>query len=234
MRCLLFTLNFKEKMCANARESLLDASKRWGFDFLEIHSELRTGYYASYQKLFALAENMAYEFVMYVDADMLIRSDTPNPATVFGPGVWMVPDCQMPYTEAEKADVREGVHNRWYDDVIRMFNDYPIVPRETFLECPHNAGMIIVNGGARHYEAFRLAAARVPAPTTDLAWAGHFEQAMVNYALLLCGGAQSAAETWNRICPDESGAMKDYVYHFTGCGYIDTRRKKIATFSWRV
>lgn len=61
-----------------SRASFRDAARRWGVEFVERVTPLAPVHHF-WQKAFAIEEMQAYERVLQLDADMLIRWDAPSP-----------------------------------------------------------------------------------------------------------------------------------------------------------
>ena len=235
MRCLLFTVNIAgpgTSLCDNARNSFLAACNRWKFDYLEIASPLREGYYPSYQKLFFLAEQPSYETVMYVDADVLIRSDTPSPVIAFEEGLHLVSDLQEHQPAEARAWVRQQVHANYYEKLPP--SEKEALSLDSFLRSVRNAGVIIQRGQAAK-NVFSSTARRVPPPGTDLAGDGHYEQFILNFEIARnpdC--AKMAPNCWNCIAPCLDGPMDAFVYHFTGYGFKISHSTNVETYAWKV
>lgn len=230
--CLLLVVNIGENLCANARESLTDAALRWKFDYLELRSQTREGYYPSYEKLFKLADldYAHYGTVVCLDADTLVRSDAPSPARVFGVGIHMVLDTQADESPSVQAAVLKEVHIDKYWPIAEH-DPQKRATYEEYMRAPRNTGFIVINQPAP-VEVFEQAVALCPPPWSPMALNGHCEQALINYCTCNVPGAKWQADaTWNRRYPPE-GPMQDFVYHYTGWGYL-AERNRILTFDWR-
>ena len=80
------TLNIGNVLFDNSRKSMIDAAYRWGCGFHEITEnwvQKPSIYFNKIVGIDELSKREKVEGVFYVDADTLIRNDTPNPFEVF-------------------------------------------------------------------------------------------------------------------------------------------------------
>lgn len=217
---LLLTLNLNDWLCDNARESLQAAAERWKCEYQEARVAYLPGYSPSFNK-FAYLSDTSYDRIIYVDGDILIRSDAPSPLRLVPRNfAAAVPDVQSHHPPAMQKVVLETVHQCYFEKVGR----YTV---------PVNGGFLITTPefhSAMFQKLHEMAEGQL---TTELERGGHYEQAMLN-ASLEAHGLRYLHERWNTIFPPvEDPVMHSFCYHFTGFGF-DQRRDLLKTYQWRV
>lgn len=88
LRKLVCTLNVgRDVLYQNARNSLREAARRWGADYLEILTT--TGNRHHWEEKLHLDEHLSDGFrVLYYDGDVVVRKDCPSPFEVVPEGHW--------------------------------------------------------------------------------------------------------------------------------------------------
>lgn len=186
--------------------------------------------YVGIQKLI---ETSPVDAAIYWDADVLIRSDTPNPFVLFTDEtkVYAVRDAAY-FTETSPPEDISAWHTGICDSWLiktHAYLQYPIDIEEwvrtswdwftiaaTFLLHKHN--FPILNEFIERIPKERVA--------------GRMEQAMWNYILKSRGCVQLIDPEWSTLEPDLStGKMLQYVYHFTSKDRERARRAML-TYSW--
>ncbi len=83
----IVVLNINNVLCDNARNSMMDACKRWKCGFYEINENLVEKQNICFNKIVGIKKfytnNKDIDRILYLDADILIREDTPNPFELF-------------------------------------------------------------------------------------------------------------------------------------------------------
>ena len=212
MNCIV-TVNINGVLCDNARSSFHCAADRWGVDFVEVRtSQWPVGYHPSFNKLSLSKRLIGYDRVLYLDADVLIRSDAPNIFSETCGSFCCVKDI---HTELEFGS----------PEFKSLISSYMVMPLEyiknnvdsTLDERSYfwgffNSGVFLYN--SRKLQDIVPETFEVNNPYHHSA---HVEQALFNYWVQKSGiDIKYLDRTWNWINPDETSPMKGYIYHFTG------------------
>ena len=229
MNCL-FTINVNDILTANARASFMAAGRRWGCDFLECRATRIPELHPSFNKIFVATELRRYSQVCCIDADMVVRGDTPSPFACFSEHTcfYAAPDLQ-PQTRDAHDRIRQHVHLPHYQELESRLGMG--VDRERFLANPVNSGFMVFDPSFMT-EFFDLLIACLPHRCPN----GLVEQALINYLLVARYGAQLRVigVEWNYLNPPEQAGqqpMLAWIYHFTGWGY-EPHRERVATCDW--
>lgn len=228
MNCVA-TINIGGILCDNARKSISNAAKRWGVEFVEIKTSKWNDRSPSFMK-FVLAERLIeYDRVLYIDSDILIRSDTPNPFELFKSDLFCAVmdihgnlDFNTDYFR-EFAEMFLIRHMR----IIKKFIDINL-DEMGFIQKFFNTGVMLFDPKI----LISIFPYNVDISFDILCNEAHYEQALINYYIQRSGiSIRYLDRTWNRIDPDISGEMKDYIYHFTGmkCHIV---RPFLPTYCW--
>jgi hypothetical protein len=221
-----FTVNSNNHLFQNNRESFQDAARRWGADYIEITECIfRPPYAPPFIKLKAFDLCQA-DRIFCIDADCIIRGDTPSPFETFSDKNFVAVINKQPHLgiyvklggDIEKEEFRK-IYNAGYPAI--NFN------YDLFI----NSGMWC---GDRQLHARILARAlEIGLKMNGPQW---WDQSPLNYALAegLCS-VQLADLTWNFCFPNTLGDdwlnMKKYVYHFAG---MPSRYEDMPGVNWRV
>jgi len=217
------TMNlFKENLRPNARASMQDAARRWDADFVEIKAPQFTESRNAFDhKLWLDHYCRAYQRVVFLDADVVVRSDCPSlfdlvPATHFG-GARTVYDG-----DPNRAVIHEHL------GPICQANGIALDYEHEYL----NSGVLVFSP-VRHAGVFEKARALASA-TSDRHWT-LIDQGVLSVAAKMLSPQTMLEETFNRcgvlLNRHFDPAMNHYVYHF--CGIAD-RDAKIDQTQWNV
>jgi len=234
---VLMTLNIGGFLCPNARNSMLAASERWDCLFHEITMNLAGDQYIAFNKVFGIREfckTHDIETVFYLDADCLIRSDTPNPFELFtDSGVYGVRDAYEHWSPTELESYQKDITDEWLKKVHQAMK-WDVDIDDMIRTCPSwffNTGMFILKprGFADEIESFVSSTPLVSPDSLS-------EQALWNYILhprnkvILIDG-----HNWNYIDSSLSTQkMEYYIYHFTGMTNRGKLRTNLPTYPWKV
>jgi hypothetical protein len=225
-RCLLVLNVGGRSLYPPSRRSFEHAAQRWKCDLVEIRQRVAP-VHIFWQKLFAPLVVQRYARVLQLDADVLIRSDAPDP---FG----LVPEPAVGVVTADQSTVEK----------LRPFRAEAAALWAERLGLPPvqdparllNAGFIIYSP-AIHAGLFSRARACGEAHGWD--HTGVADQSSLS--VLLAAGAAPAEwlpPTWNAIRPASIckrgrvvTPMSDYLWHFIG---KRRRARRIAGVRWRV
>ena len=232
----IVTLNLNNYLCDNARQSMMDASLRWNCEFYEITKSIVGSPAPCFNKICGIKELMEkkdVDVVFYVDADILIRDDTPNPFELCtSDGVYVVKDMIDSFDGHEKLIWRSMVSDMWLREAHHILR-FELDIDELIHTSPQwffNAGMFLFNVKS-NMDFIDLFIKKMPSnPVSD-----RIEQSMMNYMLKHWNKIIHVDKTWNRIDPSlSSGNMEDYIYHFTGFGDVDqTYKTLLLTYNWK-
>jgi hypothetical protein len=236
----LAVLNIGDFMCLNVRESLMDACKRWNVEFYEIKNNIYFQQDLCFNKILGikslLNERNDVRGVMYMDSDMLIRKDAPNPFDIFNDRsrIYVVKDydnTRFDINSDQYKDVKEDVSTPWlrnvHKDLNWEFSEGDIINCTDWF---FNAGLFLLYVPESIYE-MNLFISHAPSYPTN----SRYEQALWNYIIKTRRKSVFIPSTWNTISPDiEDNYMKSYIYHFTGVHcFTNGVKRRERTFDWR-
>lgn len=243
MKKALAVLNVGERSIHKAsRASFLSACDRWGCEFVEFTQPLHNCHHF-WQKAFAIERLTAYDRVLQLDADMLIRWDAPSPFDlvpddhigVVSARQFTPPPQDFAVTPPTASEHRGLVISRHRDGCVRTWaarmgmepcHDERHLNGGFFLYSPriHAAlfGQLRSVGEASGWNKWRLP-----------------EQAALSILLHNLDVPQTwLPKEWNIVAAAQrhtrpehhTGFMNGYIYHFTG--KVD-RGKRIANTMWQ-
>jgi hypothetical protein len=234
VNCLL-TINIGDSLCPNARESLEAAAARWGCDFLEVRDNYVGQLPPHFNKVPAIRKRcLGYASVMCVDADVLIRSDAPNPFYMFtGERVYAVRDLPINLTAEQLRYYKADVTDIWVDWALQIIR--PDVVREPIVATCHewffNSGVFVLRPWAVMSEIDWFIAS-MPQGRSDIPH--RMEQALWNCVLHASDKVEFIGQEWNHVQPNVNDpVMRDFVYHFTGYDW-PTMRFHLPRYNWKI
>lgn len=222
MALKLLTFNVNDFWHPNSRASFESAAKRWGCDIVEIKDYLGCG--NPFAAKFRIDQFCGPgDRCLYLDADMLIRSDCPSPFD-------LVPLNKMGAVLNFQGDTHRGVPEMYQRpsweaacamlDIQRPYSDAEYI----------NGGVILFSDNPQHLSLIGDLGVRI----TDTK--GVNEQAAWSVAMSYTGYAHYLPRTFNRVGPavwERGDVMADFVWHFAG--YMEHRdKRRIADIHWRV
>jgi hypothetical protein len=222
-------LNICDVLCSNARESQQSAAQRWGCGYAELterFSDLDPSW-DKYGNIVRFAYSHDVDRMLYLDADTLVRSDAPNPFELFTDlnALYAVLDFRPEY-DAVITEEWHRVITSWPLGIVHGWFNWPGIVTGRNEEWFFNAGFFLFQPAAFKMELEQFLAHIPSVQTVSLV-----EQGMWNY--LVKRRTVLIDRTWNRLLPDVSGPMKDYVYHFTGFGK-ERVRPQLPTYNWKI
>lgn len=237
----LMTLNIGNYLHHNVRASYTDACKRWGIGYYEITTNYNLAQDLCFNKILGIRDfinkNSGVKGVLYMDADMLIRSDAPNPFDQFNDRNFVYAtkdydDSRWDTTSKSYINVKTEVATPWVYEANKNsnfgFNEYEI---ENCTDWFVNAGLFLLYIPESVLELDYFIS-EIPELHTN----SRYEQALWNCILKRNKKIKYISSTWNRINPElEDGYMKSYIYHFTGIeDYCKVVKKKEEIFNWKI
>jgi len=236
VRKALATLNVGGKsLHPKSRASFEAAARRWGCQFVELRRPLAPCH-IFWQKAFVPVRLCDFDRVLQLDADMLIRSDAPNPFDIVpAETIGVVSACQFPPNEADIGYLEGVAISKHRDKCVGEWAGW------TGLKpCPdthHLNGGFFLYGPQKHAGVF----ARLRRCGQGKGWYPKRLPEQACLSLLLHNGIGRATwlpQTWNTVAacqalrPEhDTGEMKSFIYHFTG---REERHERIARCRWRV
>ena len=232
MKRLLLTVNVDDFLHPVHRASFVSAAKRWKCDYLELTS-VKPGYVCCAAREFFLAKCDYWDQVCWMDADCLIRSDSPSiffeasdPSRVWGVAdsntteltieqqAAQLQQVQIPYWSLLETIVKGGVQ------------------RQRYMDCFVNGGVVVLSPKI-HRPALQMFRDLIAGQDSGLRTSAHFEQGLFNYCLHLARvPIAHMGREWNRISPPPGDRiLGEYVWHFTGLD-ADKQKPRIGTVQW--
>lgn len=218
--------------------SINNACTRWNCKYIQITESLQpSDFHDMYTKLYLPQIVKDYTRCLYLDTDVVIKNDTPNPFELFSDDdcCYVVKDMHQSFLSQETKQEFKDNHlcKPWYNECKRVLGidlDYQIYNDNFF-----NAGMFLFTP-QKHLYLFnhiidRLKLLQNPYPNIH-----QVEQALINYTFMyyLKNNLIHIPKEWNYIDPPlNTQIMEGYIYHFTGWKYQEYK-EKIKTYDlWK-
>jgi hypothetical protein len=230
----IVVLNIGNVLCDNARNSILNACKRWNCNFYEITKNRVDDKNIWINKIVGIYEyyqlNPNVERIMYLDADILIRDDAPNPFE-------LLDDKDKVYAVLDYNDgwaTKELYIHRMIEPRLRIVHDnlkYNVDINNlisTSCDWFFNAGMFILSPLSCKYEMDTFI------NNIPFIWNNpHLEQPMWNYILKCSNKVELIDSTWNLLNPQTNfNKMDAYIYHFTGTRFVELK-PLLPCYNWK-
>ena len=205
------------------KQSVDLACQRWNCNYVLITVPLQPeGYHDMYTKLYLPSLIKDYDRCLYLDTDVVIKSDAPNPFEIYDDTskVYVVKDMQQDLLTHEQVDHFKDVHlcGPYYQECKRVLNvdmsyfDY----KNKFF----NAGVLLFTPSIHNHLFDKII--DVLSLLSDKFKNNHLvEQSLVNYTFMsyLDDKLTYIPKEWNYIDPPIENKMEGYIYHFTGFNY---------------
>jgi lipopolysaccharide biosynthesis glycosyltransferase len=218
------TKNNPYVISSNVNESIKVACDNWNCKYIRIEESLQSeGFHDMFTKLYLPYKVTNFDRCLYLDTDILIKHDSPNPFELFDDDnrCYVVKDMQQPFLSDEiKQEFKNNqLCKPWYDECKRVLGvdlEYKKYNDNFF-----NAGMFLFTP-KKHLYLFDhitdvLKLLQPPYPNIH-----QVEQALLNYTFMyyLKDNLIHIPKEWNYIDPPlDSNRMEGYIYHFTGWYY---------------
>ena len=236
IRKLLFTVNDGNYLHPVHRESFVDASQRWGCDYLEIPGV--PGYHSCFARHLFLSGCKTWDRAVWIDGDCLIRDTAPNPFSITDPSrVWGVRDINSSdASESQIQEITQNVHRYWFDILESPSRECRGgVQQDVFIKSFINGGLVICSPKI-HENIFRLFETIASEQSThDQRQSAHYEQSLFNYCIHLARQPIAhLGREWNHLSPPGGNAIRegDHVWHFSGLDAIH-QKTRIGKVGWR-
>ncbi len=210
---MIYIVDTRYQLTPNSLKSIDAAARRWKCDY---YIQRRGNFI--YEKLRGFTHTFAKKLLI-LDADVVIREDTPSPLDFPSlSGVANV-DCDF-----EEYVITESIHHTG-TDIEGIKDNYKIIE-----SCPYdyfNTGFLVIDREDKNIldETIEL-----------LDKIGkrqiNFEQSALNYVIDAFGKERNYLEnTWNYRRKEFEKKMNKYVYHFAG---HKNRYEKTKNIDWRI
>lgn len=217
MNCL-FTLNIKNKQGWDApfttdrvRRTFIAACHRWGCNYSEInHDHNPNDKICNWGKILGPKLLIGYEKLLYLDSDMLISDDAPNPFDLCTEDntIYAVADMQGPNAKLNPA---------WYDCIYaaktnEIIGRYPTFRRPPVNEYFNTGFMLFKNMDEVRWTFDRIDQSReFEAPTC-------YDQTVINMFVYNNLKVKILPEQWNYIVWDREPDPCAYINHYVQAG----------------
>jgi len=213
----LLTINYSDPLritqggflAENSRESFQDACRRWDCDYIEYTGPCFAGHPA-FLKLHAFSL-CPHERIMVLDADTIVRDDTPSPFDMTSPEYFHASQN----AQAHHAPHVTEIHKKMAEESIR--NILTVKPIESLIDADYirdnffNSGMLIIS---REYHEPVLSLAVYLSEFVSAHWIDQIPLNIAVFAYL--HGYVDMGVAWNRQISSNFDHMTDYIYHFSG------------------
>lgn len=232
------TINNPNKLSYNAIESVKYACRRWNCQSLIIEDRLQpNNFHDMFTKLYLPEIVINFHRCVYLDTDVIIKYDAPNPFELFNDDecCYVVKDMQQPFLSDETK--QEFKNNQlckpWYEECKRVLNidlNYQMYNDNFF-----NAGMFLFTP-KKHIYMFKKIIESLKLIKDPYPQIHQVEQALLNYTFMyyLKEKLIYIPKEWNYIDPPlTTDKMEGFIYHFTGWNY-KTYKSSLYTYNlWK-
>lgn len=232
MRRVLITIDINNFQRENSRQSMIDASNRWGAEFFAFSNKYYGDYFGvTFNK--AILDLLAYGYdeIMFLDADCIIRSDAPNPFELIQ---------EDKIVAVQNGNERIGNYPNTLNQ--HMYNLLRINQQRQMLEIVEkpdiyfNTGLMLAKVSIMR-RLCHLVRAIMPELNYDR-FNPIYEQALFNYASRCISPnldnpfVSFIDETWNYMYPSNLEHQTNWIYHISND--VPNRDHIIDNITWRV
>lgn len=223
---------------SNVEESIKCACTNWKCKYIRVETPLQPiGFHDMFTKLYLPYQVLNYDRCLYLDTDILIKSNAPNPFELFNDDecCYVVKDMQQPFLSNEiKQEFKNNqLCKPWYEECKRVLNFH--LEYQEYNDKFFNAGMFLFTP-KKHLHLFNFIIQALSSIQNPYPQIHQVEQALLNYTFIysLQNNLIYIPKEWNYIDPPlDSDIMEGYLYHFTGWKYKEYK-EKIQTFDlWK-
>jgi len=232
------TPNNPTPISQHAKESIENACINWECDYVQITNPLQpSGFHDMFTKLYLPREFKRFDRCIYMDTDIVIKHDAPNPFEIFHDdnNIYVVKDMQQSFLSDEVKNNFKKVQlcSPWYEqckNALKVDLDHNLYCDGFF-----NGGMFMFTP-KNHLYIFDKIVSALEHISNEYKQIHQVEQALLNYAFMyyLKNKLVYIPKEWNYIDPPlDSPTMDGFVYHFTGWRYQEYK-ERIKTFDlWK-
>lgn len=216
------------KLSESAMESINCACKRWNCKYIQITDKLQPNNFCDmFTKLYLPKHTNEYDRCLYLDTDMFIKDDAPNPFDIFNDpdAIYVVKDLpQEDVDESYKLWFKENqLCGPWYQQCKKSLG--VDVSYEVYRDWFFNAGFFLYTP-KNHMHIFDHILSAMSKIDEPYCMIPQVEQALLNYAFRyhLNDKLTYISKLWNYMDPPlEKEEMIGYIYHFTGLNYSNLK-----------
>ena len=240
MNCIISfnTKNNPHDISSNVEESIKKTCDNWKCKYLRIETSLQpVEFHDMFTKLYLPYQTIEFDRCMYLDTDILIKHDAPNPFELFNNDecCYVVKYMQQSFLSDEVKNNFKKVQlcSPWYEqckNALKIDLDH-----KSYCDGFFNAGVFMFTP-KNHIHIFDQIINSLSLISNEYKQIHQVEQALLNYAMMgyLKNKLVYIPKEWNYIDPPlDSSIMEGYIYHFTGWRYQEYK-EKIKTFNlWK-
>jgi lipopolysaccharide biosynthesis glycosyltransferase len=232
------TISNPYSLSESAMESIKFACERWNCEHIHITNKLQPNDFCDmFTKLYLPLYTLNYKRCLYLDTDIFVKCDAPNPFEIFDDpqSIYVVRDLpQEDVDESYKLQFKENhLCGPWYEQCKKVLQ-YD-VPYDIYRDWFFNAGMFIYSP-EHHINIFKHIIDNINQIDVNYRHTFLFEQALLNYAFRyhLKDKLKYIDKTWNYMDPPiHKETMEGYIYHFTGLNYSNLKPHLNTFYKWK-
>lgn len=232
MKRVLITIDIDNFQRENSRQSMLDASKRWGVEFLPFSNKYYGDYFGvTFNKGILDLLAYGYDEMMFLDADCIIRSDAPNPFNLIQ---------EDKIVAVQNGNERIGNYpntlNQHLYNLLRINQQRQMLEIIEKPDIYFNTGFMLAKVSTMR-RLCHLVRAIMPELNYDR-FNPIYEQALFNYASRCISPnldnpfVSFVDETWNYMYPSNVEYQTNWIYHISND--VPNRNYIIDNITWRV
>jgi lipopolysaccharide biosynthesis glycosyltransferase len=232
MKRVLITIDIDNFQRENSKESMIDASSRWGAHFLPFtRKHYGDTYGTTFNKAILDLIAFGYDEMMFIDADCIIRSDAPNPFD-------MIKEDKI--TAVQNGNERIGNYpntlNQHLYNLLRINQQRQMLEIIERPDIYFNTGFMVAK-----VSTMRRLCHLVRTIMPELGYDRYnpiYEQALFNYASRCINPnlddpfVSFVDETWNYMYPSSIEQQTKWIYHISND--VSNRNEIIDKLQWRV
>jgi len=232
MRKVVLTIDIDNFQTENSKQSMVEASNRWGADFFSYSEKLlENSYGITFTKAYIDQILIGYDQVAFFDADCIIRSDAPTPFTLIVPN-----KLRAVQNGNERIGNYHNTLNQHTYNLLRINQQQQMLDIIERPDMYFNTGFMLGD-----ISTFRKLCHMVRCIMPELSYDRFnpiYEQALFNYASRCLSPDldnpffEYAEECWNYMYPSDLGKQTEWVYHISND--VENRNQVLNTLNWRI
>lgn len=231
MKRVLLTIDINNFQSQNSKESMIDASKRWGADFVAFDQKiLGDSFGITFTKSYIDQIVKDYDEIAFFDADCIIRHDTPTPFTLIIPN-----KLRAVQNGNQRIGNYENTLNQHTYNLLRINQQQQMLNTIERPDMYFNTGFMLAD-----ISTFRRLCHIVRCILPELNYDRFnaiYEQALFNYAARCISPDMNntffeySEECWNYMYPQNLQSQTEWVYHISND--VNNRNNVLDTLNWR-
>jgi hypothetical protein len=232
MRKVVLTIDIDNFQTENSKQSMIEASNRWGADFFSYSEKLlENSYGITFTKAYIDQIVSGYDQVLFIDADCIIRSDAPTPFTLIVPN-----KLRAVQNGNERIGNYFNTLNQHTYNLLRINQQQQMLDIVERPDMYFNTGFMLAD-----ISTFRKLCHMVRCIMPELSYDRFnpiYEQALFNYASRCLSPDldnpyfEYAEECWNYMYPSNLEKQTEWVYHISND--VENRNQVLNTLNWRI